>query len=101
MIACIPVLVLAGTVVAVEMYILLPEAELEEEVVDVADDGVASLRRRHPLIDQVVDLLWNPLWSGLKRVAGVVDLLSEVDWSGLKRVARVVDLLSEVHWSGL
>ena len=81
MIVCIPVLVLAGTVVAVEMHILLPEAKLEEEVVDVADDGVASLRRHQPLVDQVVDLLWNPLTADPEDAA--LPRRQEVDWSGL------------------
>ena len=61
MVVCIPVLVLSATVVAVQVYILLPEAELEEEVMQVADHRVSSLRRRHPLVDQVVDLLRNSL----------------------------------------
>ena len=61
----------------------------------VADDCITPLRRRHPLVNQVVDLLQESLAADAEDAT--LPRREEVDGAGLEGVARVVDLLGEVE----
>ena len=57
MYCCLPILVLATTVVGMEDEIHLSQAVVLQVVVEEGDDTVTSLPHAHPLTNEVVDLL--------------------------------------------
>ena len=88
------VLVLTCTVVTVEMDRFLPQSIVREEVVHVADDGVAPFAAAHGLIHQEVDLLRQSLTVNSKDSA--FGWRQEIQRSWLHRIAGVVNLLPKV-----
>ena len=81
------VLVLACTVVRMQMHLLLPHAVVRQVVVEVAGDAVGPFPRRCSLIDEVVHLGGHPLSVDSKEATA--PLHEEVDGPGLHRVIRV------------
>ena len=89
------ILILPTTVIGVQVYRLLTQPMVYEEVVEHADDGVGPLPHVHCLIDQVIHLSGNRLAAHSKDCT--LPGCKKVHGAGLKGVVWVEHLLCHVE----
>ena len=88
------VLILASTVVSMEVCNLLSQSMVLQEVVNSADNGIGSLTTVSSLISQEVDLPRNGFTVHSKHCA--LSRCEKVDWTWLKWIRGVVHLLGVI-----
>ena len=97
-----PVLVLPWAVVAMEVDIGFPQAEILKEIMQVWNHRISSLTDEMSLVNQKVHLLRNPLAAHTKQAT--LTWHQEINRSRLLRITRQVNLLRVVetvvhgHW---